>query len=132
MRPKIAVMLPKNDPNFQADQRLRQLNEQLQREIAKRKQAEAAQQQAEDAFQKADERLALISQQEAKRWGIEGFVGKSKTISRILDDVRKLQHVERTSVLITGESGTGKELIARAIHFGGTRAKGSESVKFFV
>jgi transcriptional regulator with PAS, ATPase and Fis domain len=27
-------------------------------------------------------------------------------------------------VLITGESGTGKELIARAIHFGGPRAKG--------
>jgi len=27
-------------------------------------------------------------------------------------------------VLITGESGTGKELVARALHFGGRRAKG--------
>jgi len=31
----------------------------------------------------------------------------------------------RATVLITGESGTGKELVARAIHFGSTRAKGT-------
>jgi len=107
-----------------ANQQLQQTNERLTQEIAKREQAEAAQQQAEYAFQKADEHLSLISRQEAKRWGIESFVGKSKTISKILEEVRKLQHVERTSVLITGESGTGKELIARAIHFGGSKAKG--------
>ena len=98
-------------------QELRQKNRELEAEIARR-------QQAEDSLQKADEHLALISQKEAKRWGIEGFVGKSQTISKILDDIRKLQSVETTSVLIGGESGTGKELIARAVHFGGTRAKG--------
>jgi len=98
-------------------QKLLQKNRELEEEIAKR-------QQAEDSLQKADEHLALISQKEAKRWGIEGFVGKSQTISKILSDIRKLQSVETTSVLISGESGTGKELIARAIHFGGTRAKG--------
>jgi DNA-binding NtrC family response regulator len=96
---------------------LARANQQLQREIARRRKAE-------DAFQRADEHLTLISQQEAKRWGIESFIGKSKTIAGILDDVRKLQNVERTSVLIIGESGTGKELIARAIHFGGRRSKG--------
>jgi len=98
-------------------QELLQKNEELEEEIARR-------QQAEDSLQKADEHLALISQKEAKRWGIEGFVGKSQTISKILSDIRKLQSVETTSVLISGESGTGKELIARAIHFGGIRAKG--------
>ncbi len=94
---------------------LKRANQRLQQEIARRKQAETARDQAEA-------HLSLISHQEAKRWGIENFIGKSKTIAKILDDVRKLQNVERTSVLITGESGTGKELIARAIHFGGTRA----------
>ena len=92
-------------------------NQKLQQEISMREQAE-------DALQKADEQLNMISQQEASRWGIAGFVGKSKTIEKILDDVRQLQSAGTTSVLITGESGTGKELIARAIHSGGTRAKG--------
>jgi transcriptional regulator with GAF, ATPase, and Fis domain len=67
----------------------------------------------------------MISHQEASRWGIAAFVGKSKTIRRILDDIRQLQSASKTSVLITGESGTGKELVARAIHFGSERAKGA-------
>ena len=100
-----------------ANQRLQKANQQLEQEIARRKQAEEAQ-------QKADEQLSMISQQETQRWGIEGFVGKSQTIGKILADVRSLQSTGTTSVLIIGESGTGKELIARAIHFGGTRAKG--------
>ena len=112
-------------------QELRQKNNELQAEIVRRElaekskqQEEKARQQAEAALQKADEQLSLISQQEASRWGIAGFVGKSKTISAILAEVRQLQSVSRTSVLIIGESGTGKELIARAIHFGGDRVKG--------
>ena len=110
--------------NSRLTRELLQKNRELQEEIARREQAEKAQKRAEDSLQKADEQLSIISQQEAKRWGIESFVGKSKTIRRILDDVRKLQNAETTTVLITGESGTGKELIARAIHFGGAKAKG--------
>ena len=110
---------------------LMQKNRELQEEISKREQAEKAKQQAEEereqvagALEKADERLSMISQQEAERWGIDAFIGKSNTIKEILAEVRQLQSASRTSVLITGESGTGKELIARAIHFGGERAKG--------
>jgi DNA-binding NtrC family response regulator len=103
---------------------LLQKNIKLQQEIEKREQAQAAQKQAEDARQTADERFSLISEQEAERWGIASFIGKSKTISKILNDIRRLHHTGKTNVLITGESGTGKELIARAIHFGGPRAKG--------
>jgi len=94
-----------------------QKNKELQQEISRREEAE-------NAFQKADEQLSIISQQEASRWGIESFIGKSKTIANILDEVRQLQKSSATSVLITGESGTGKELIARAIHFGSDRSKG--------
>jgi len=103
---------------------LMQKNRELQEEIEKREQAENARQKAEDALMDADERLSIISKQEASRWGIDAFIGKSITIKLILDKIRQLQNTRKTSVLIIGESGTGKELIARAIHFGGERAKG--------
>jgi len=109
--------------NHLLTQELIQKNRELEQEIAKRKQAEAARNQAEDARQAADEKLSLISQREAERWGIAGFVGQSQTIGKILGNIRRLQTTGTTSVLITGESGTGKELIARAIHFGGPREK---------
>jgi DNA-binding NtrC family response regulator len=95
---------------------LTKLNEQLKQEIERREKAE-------NALQEADAKLSVLSEQEAERWGISAFIGKSQTIITILDKIRRLQDVEKTSVLILGESGTGKELIARAIHFGGTRAK---------
>ena len=107
-----------------ANQRLQQTNQQLQEANQRLEQEIARRKQAEEDKQKADEQLSMISQREAKRWGIAGFIGKSRTIRKILDDIRSLQSTGTTSVLITGESGTGKELIARAIHFGGTRAKG--------
>jgi DNA-binding NtrC family response regulator len=69
------------------------------------------------------EHLSLISSREAERWGIAGFVGRSRTIDKILQDVGLLQNTG-TTVLITGESGTGKELIARAIHHGSSRSSG--------
>ena len=66
--------------------------------------------------------VSFLSQREAKRWGLEAFIGMSKSIRKIVDDVKLVQRTTNTSVLITGESGTGKELVARAIHFGGPRA----------
>src|SRR5581483_5746242 len=88
---------------------LLQKNEALTQEIERRK--------------KADERLSTLSERETQRWNVAGFIGKSRTVRKILDDVRRLHQFNNTSVLITGESGTGKELIARAIHFGSSRAK---------
>ena len=43
------------------------------------------------------------------------IVGRSVTMSRVLETVAKISRSE-SSVLINGDSGTGKELIARAIH----------------
>src|SRR5207302_9545063 len=84
-------------------------NDALRAEIDKRERAE-------DALETAGQKLSALSDQEAERWGIPAFVGKSKTIGRILHDVRRLQNFSSVNVLITGESGTGKELVARAIH----------------
>jgi len=79
---------------------------------------------AEDALQTAGQQLSALSDRETERWGIGGFVGRSKTIRTILQDIRRVQNFGSVNVLITGESGTGKELIARAIHFGSTRSAG--------
>jgi len=106
------------EKNAALEQRTAELtaaNEQLREEVSRR-------QRAEDAVQAADEKLAVLAGREAERWGVVGFVGKSRTVARILQDVRKLHNFGATSVLLTGESGTGKELIARAIHCGGQRA----------
>jgi DNA-binding NtrC family response regulator len=65
-----------------------------------------------------------MASQEAKRWGLGGFVGKSPHLCRILDDIERLQNFGKTSVMITGESGTGKELVARAIHHNSPRVHG--------
>jgi len=95
---------------------LKEANEALRREMHKREQVE-------NALQVADGQLSAISDREAARWGIAGFVGHSRTLSRILQDIRRVQNFGSVNVLITGESGTGKELVARAIHFGSSRAK---------
>ena len=52
--------------------------------------------------------------------GLDGFQTCRQVV---LEEIALLQQAHTVSVLITGESGTGKEWIARAIHFGGTRAK---------
>ncbi|MEW6752929.1 MAG: sigma-54 dependent transcriptional regulator [Candidatus Latescibacterota bacterium] len=91
-------------------QDLARKNEELEREIACRTRLSG--------------RLSLMAEQEAARWGLEGFVGESPTVQRILAEIRLMQGNPAVGVLITGESGTGKELVARAIHFGGPRQDG--------
>ena len=98
-------------------QELAQKNQILETEIAHR---EAL---SEERDQLAG-RISLISDEEARHWGIDGFVGQSQTLGKILGEIKQLRQVDTTSVLITGESGTGKELVARALHFGSARAQG--------
>jgi transcriptional regulator with PAS, ATPase and Fis domain len=64
-----------------------------------------------------------ITEQEKKHWKVDAFVGKSPQFLHTLDQIRRLQKVDKTNVLILGESGTGKELVARAIHYGSARVK---------
>ena len=91
-------------------------NDELQREIQRREKTE-------DELSSADAKLSLLADSETQRWGVQEFVGKSRLITDILASVRRLQNFASVNVLITGESGTGKELVARAIHFGSSRAK---------
>ncbi len=92
-------------------------NTELETEIARRRQAEAA-------LRAADEKLSVLTAAEARQWGLAGFVGRAPLFGKMLNELRSVQGFPRTNVLLTGESGTGKELIARAIHFGGPHATG--------
>ncbi|PIP38416.1 MAG: hypothetical protein COX19_12860 [Desulfobacterales bacterium CG23_combo_of_CG06-09_8_20_14_all_51_8] len=50
------------------------------------------------------------------------MIAKSRSMKSIFRLAEKLAHYD-TTVLITGTSGTGKELIARGLHYGGSRSK---------
>ena len=72
---------------LQKNKALEEGNKALREQISLRERAEKAQQESEKArkqteeeLQKADGQLSLISQQEATRWGIDGFIGKSTTV----------------------------------------------------
>lgn len=54
------------------------------------------------------------------KFSIEGIVGDSVAMKKVIDITRKVSHTPVT-VLVLGESGTGKELIARAIHYNSPR-----------
>jgi DNA-binding NtrC family response regulator len=63
-----------------------------------------------------------LRQQVDEHFGLEGIVGMSPAIQRVLTTVRQVAPSD-IPVLITGESGTGKELVAHAIHKNSKREK---------
>ena len=105
------------------NQELQQRTDELTRAIDELRSESGKRERAEQALEAADAQLSIISDREAERWGLTGFVGNSATLTRIVQDIRRMQQFGSVNVLITGESGTGKELVARAVHFGSNRAK---------
>jgi two-component system, NtrC family, response regulator AtoC len=57
------------------------------------------------------------------RYQIENIVGVSQSMIDVFKLIARVAPA-RSTVLITGESGTGKEVVARALHFNGSRAAG--------
>jgi DNA-binding NtrC family response regulator len=58
-----------------------------------------------------------------ERYHFHQLIGKSPAMQKIYDLIERIRD-SSNSVLITGESGTGKELVARAIHYSGSRKEG--------
>jgi two-component system response regulator HydG len=64
------------------------------------------------------------AQLEARASAFRDIAGNSPALKDTLERAaRVLPHADAT-VLIVGETGTGKELLARAVHYGGPRARG--------
>lgn len=71
-------------------------------------------------FRKLHEKVSYLSNELQSRYKYGDMIGKSPAMQAIYKVIDKLKDVD-VSVLINGESGTGKELVARAIHFSGSR-----------
>lgn len=71
-------------------------------------------------FRRLNEKVAYLSEELQNRYRYGEMIGKSQAMLYVYDMVERLKMLD-TPVLITGESGTGKELVARAIHFMGSR-----------
>jgi two-component system response regulator HydG len=68
-----------------------------------------------------DQENRVLREQLRTRPGFAGLIGLSPKMQRVYKLIEKVsQH--NYPVLILGESGTGKELVARSIHFAGTRS----------
>ncbi|MBN1844795.1 MAG: sigma 54-interacting transcriptional regulator, partial [Sedimentisphaerales bacterium] len=70
-----------------------------------------------------DENLRLRYELE-DRFRPENIIGNSHSMREIYRSIQQVAPND-TTVLIRGESGTGKELVAHAIHYSSSRAKGS-------
>ena len=53
--------------------------------------------------------------------GYERLIGTSPAMLKVFETLKRLEHVDAPTVLISGESGTGKDLVAQAIHARGPR-----------
>lgn len=63
----------------------------------------------------------LLRSQLREKYRFEEIVGDSPAMQEVYALMERVCNTEN-SVLITGETGTGKELVARAIHYNGSRA----------
>ena len=60
---------------------------------------------------------------EGARYAFAEIAGESPALHAALERVARVLPRGNATVLVTGETGTGKELVARALHYGGPRAK---------
>jgi DNA-binding NtrC family response regulator len=102
---------------------LREKNQTLEARTAELTAEIQRRQTAEVALQHAGDKLDTFSGLEASRGNLNGLIGVSKPLRKVVTEIQRLHQFPNTSVLIAGESGTGKELVARAIHFSSARAK---------
>ena len=75
---------------------------------------------------KAAEKSRLVAEnlylrdQLRRKYKFDNIIGNSPAIQPVFTRMEKILHTDST-IMILGESGTGKELVARAIHFNGSR-----------
>jgi len=76
------------------------------------------------ALADANERLRAenlyLRREVERRYGFDQILGSSPAMAKVFEVMEKVAETDAT-VLLTGETGTGKDLVARAIHYAGSR-----------
>jgi len=78
---------------------------------------------------RAAEKVSLIRENERlkneiiDRYQYHNLIGRSPAMRNIYQLIERIRDIDAT-LLISGASGTGKEMVARAIHFSGSRKNG--------
>ena len=62
----------------------------------------------------------LLRKQLQERFSFKGIISQSPAMEQVLNIAGRVA-ASNATVLITGETGTGKELVAKALHFSGSR-----------
>ena len=65
----------------------------------------------------------LLRNQLRKKYRFDNIIGDSAPMQKVFQTIEKVADTDST-IMILGESGTGKELVARALHYNSSRAKG--------
>ncbi|MBI2058350.1 MAG: sigma 54-interacting transcriptional regulator [Nitrospirae bacterium] len=68
-----------------------------------------------------DERISELSDELKDTYHYHDLIGKSASMRQVFSMIKKVVETDVT-VLIQGENGTGKELVARALHYQGSRS----------
>jgi len=76
------------------------------------------------ALAEANERLraenVYLRREVERRYAFDQIIGTSPSMDAVFEVMEKVAETD-TTVLISGETGTGKDLVARAIHYAGSR-----------
>jgi DNA-binding NtrC family response regulator len=70
------------------------------------------------------DRVQALSEEVERSSRLGELLGESRPMHRLFEQISRVADSEAT-ILVTGESGTGKELVARALHRGSRRSKGT-------
>ena len=73
-----------------------------------------------DANQRLRAENRYLRREAQRRYAFDQILGESPAMQRVFEVMEKVAETDAT-VLITGETGTGKDLVARAIHYAGSR-----------
>src|SRR6266508_457774 len=66
--------------------------------------------------------VSYLRREQERRFSFAQIIGESPAMAQMTRLARKVAASEASSVLLLGESGTGKDLVAKAIHYGSSRA----------
>ena len=64
----------------------------------------------------------LVRLEQSSLFSFDQILGQSEAMTEMVRLARKIAGSEASSVLLQGESGSGKDLVAKAIHYGSSRA----------